>query len=327
MSTDHLPWHDALWIAVRDLRRLDRLPHALMLCGPSGLGKTILADRIAAALVCRDPDGAGNACERCSACHTRKAGTHPDLKRIAPEESGKPIGIDAIREATSRSVLTAEAAGYKVFIFNPADRLTHGAANALLKTLEEPTRNTLILLVTARPESLPATIRSRCQQLRVCAPDNDTAKIWLTGQDGGDRALAVLDLAGGAPLLALAMARDGAADIVVSMCNDLNRLVDQQTNPITLAAQWQKHDLEFVLRYLSQWTIDLIRLKTLSNPPLLFDKSAGGDLHRLAQRLEFKRLFQFWDDIAATKLHARHNLNVQLTLEHHLTVCSQLTIQ
>jgi DNA polymerase-3 subunit delta' len=327
MLTKYLPWHAALWSAVRELQCIDRLPHALLLNGRTGLGKLLFAERIAAALVCLDPDVEGNACDQCTACHTRKAGSHPDIKRIEPEEPGKPIRIDVVREATERSVLAAEADGYKVFILNPADKLTQGAANALLKTLEEPTSRTLLMLVTSRPANLPATIRSRCQQIRFDVPDGETSKSWLMVQDNGARALQALDVAGGAPLLAMAMAGDGSADLMAAMRNDLHHLVVEQTNPIVLAANWQNYDLELVLKCLAQWAIDLIRLKTLKDPPLIFDTVESTGLHRLAQQIESKRLFQFLDDIATTQRQSLHNLNVQLTLEHHLTYCSKLTIR
>ena len=327
MSPNHLPWHAALWGVFRELQRSDRLPHALLLSGHSGLGKSIFAERVAAALVCLDPDSEGNACDHCSACHTRKAGSHPDIKRIEPEEPGKPIRIDVIREATARSVLAAEADGYKVFILNPADKLTHGAANALLKTLEEPTRGTLLMLVTSRPTNLPATIRSRCQQIRFHVPDGETSKNWLMDQENGAGTLRALDLAGGAPLLAQAMAGDGSADLSIDMRNDLRQLAVGQTNPVDLAAKWQNYDLELVLKYLAQWTTDLIRLKILQNPPLLFDTVERAGLHELAQQIESKRLFRFLDNIVTTQRQSLHNLNVQLTLERHLTHCSKLTIR
>ena len=327
MSADRLPWHEPLWHALVKLARNDRLPHALLLTGRPGLGKTQFAARAAAALVCRHPDAAGDACNQCAACLTRKAGSYPDIKIIEPEQVGKPIRIDVIREMSERSVLAAEGDGYKVFILNFADQLTHGAANALLKTLEEPTSRSLLMLVTSRPEKLPATIRSRCQQLRFGVPDVAVSRAWLEQRDGGAGAIEVLDAAGGAPLLALQMTLDGSADLLATLRHDVRQLVDERTNPIALAANWQKHDLELVLNYLGQWIVDLVRLKTLRNPPLLFDTTERADLHRLAQRIEFNRLFRLLDDLATTRRRSTHNLNLQLILEYHLTEFGRLTVR
>mgnify|MGYP002631004985 CR=1 FL=1 len=142
----------------------DRAVHALILDGPVGVGKTTIAEALAASLTCLDLQANGDACGVCRSCHALSRGDHIDVQRI--ERSGQGIRIDAIREAT-RSLRYEPVLGRtKVVMLLDAERLREEAGNALLKTLEEPASATVFLLVTSRPQLLLDTIRSRCQNLR-----------------------------------------------------------------------------------------------------------------------------------------------------------------
>ncbi|MEL7047117.1 MAG: DNA polymerase III subunit delta', partial [Pseudomonadota bacterium] len=109
------------------------------------------------------------------------AGSHPDLRSVAPEEVGKAIGIDAIRSATAFVNATSSLGERKVLLINPAERLTLAAWNAFLKCLEEPSPGTVIIMVAARGHPLPATIRSRCQRIHLPSPTPAQASSWLAG--------------------------------------------------------------------------------------------------------------------------------------------------
>ncbi|MFO7642692.1 MAG: DNA polymerase III subunit delta', partial [Candidatus Competibacteraceae bacterium] len=160
-----LPWHEPLWRQFQQSRAAGRLPHALLLAGPAGLGKLAFAKRLARALLCETPDVEGDACGRCRSCRLFQAGSHPDYRMEQPVEEGKAIRIDPIRELCGFLGFTAQYGGYKIALLEPADRLNLNAANSLLKTLEEPPGDCLLLLVTAHPARLPATVRSRCQKV------------------------------------------------------------------------------------------------------------------------------------------------------------------
>ena len=177
-----------------------RLPHALLISGQEGIGKRVLAIQLAHSLLCEQPGADGQPCGQCAACGWLQAGTHPDLLWLLPEEAGKAIKVDQVRALTSELCMTSHAGRYKVAIIQPADAMNRNAANSLLKTLEEPTDNTLVVLLTALPGRLPATIRSRCQQLQVAVPDALSARQWLqdTGMEPG-QAIGYLKLAHGAP--------------------------------------------------------------------------------------------------------------------------------
>ena len=158
-------WHATAWQQLQTSHRQQRLPHALLLSGEAGIGKAEFAARLAASLLCEQPHVDGQACGTCHACQRLGAQTHPDRFRLEPEEPGKAIKVDAVRQLIRNLSLTGHYGGYRVVTVEPAELMNTNAANAFLKTLEEPPANTLLILITASPARLPATIRSRCQPL------------------------------------------------------------------------------------------------------------------------------------------------------------------
>ncbi|MDQ2695734.1 MAG: DNA polymerase III subunit delta', partial [Pseudomonadota bacterium] len=199
-----LPWHQDPWARLWERHRAGRLPHALLCCGPAGLGKRRFAQRFAQALLCQSPDGDGAPCGRCRRCRLFAAGSHPDYLRLEPAEAGKSIAVDQVRRLGEFLGLTSHFGGFRPALLAPADSLNRNAANALLKTLEEPPAAGVLLLVTDAPSRLPATVRSRCQRLAFAPPDPAAALAWLAPQVGGHDPAVLLALAGGSPLTALA---------------------------------------------------------------------------------------------------------------------------
>ena len=226
--THRLPWHETEWERLQRARQQEKMPHALLLTGPRGAGKQLFAESLAASLLCTDPDAHGNACGQCRGCHLLQAGSHPDYQRIQPVEPGKPITVDAVRDMTSRGTLTAQAGGYKVILFQPADALNIAAANSLLKTLEEPVAWTLMLLVSAQPGRLPATIRSRCQQIKLSLPAKPEGERWLAEQVEDVDPKLLLALTGGAPLRALELAQQQVLQLRLRLLDDFGGLAWEQ---------------------------------------------------------------------------------------------------
>lgn len=197
-----LPWFDNAWQRLQAVRRAGRLPHALMLCAPQGIGLDLFARALAAVLLCRDPNG-DDPCGQCHACHLYAAGTHPDYRELVPEKRGAQLRIAQVRELIDFSQTTAQQGGYRVAFLYPAEAMNLAAANALLKTLEEPGDRTLVMLGCHTPATLPATIRSRCQLIELPMPARAEALAWLCA-GGAEEAAAsrALDAAFGAPLQA-----------------------------------------------------------------------------------------------------------------------------
>ena len=195
------PWLDAAWHTLAARLADGRLPHALLFAGPPGLGKRELVDAFVRAALCERRAVDGHACGHCRACRLLAAGSHPDRVHVTFElrDDGKPrseIIVEQVRQMSQRLALASQFGGLQVAVIDPADAMNASAANALLKTLEEPSSATVILLVADRPARLPATIRSRCQRIEVKPPAVDVAQAWLVGQGvaapAADAALAAM---------------------------------------------------------------------------------------------------------------------------------------
>ena len=259
------PWHAEPWAQMQGRLAAGRMPHALLLAGPAGLGKRAFAERLARRLLCTALTLEGEACGRCRGCVLYGAGTHPDLLRVGFElnREGKPrseIVIDQVRRLCDRLVLSSQFGGWKVALLDPADALNAAASNALLKTLEEPTRDALLLLLADVPSRLPATIRSRCQRLTFRVPARTDAQAWLASQDLAD-APVTLDAAGGNPGLALRQAADGALQRRDAVRHDLAALAAGRANAQALAQGWQQDDPAQRLWFAAQALADELRAR------------------------------------------------------------------
>lgn len=202
-SLMHYPWQQSQWQSLDDLIEGGRLPHALLLSGPEDIGKGQFAKALAARLLCEKPV-AGYACGRCKQCLLIAADSHPDLLWITPEEEGKAIRIDPVRELGQFLGKTAFQGGRKVVLISPAEAMNLNAANALLKSLEEPASGSHLILVCHELSRLPATVRSRCRRVTFPMPPNDAVSTWLAQVTGKTEQLSeLLSYAAGRPLLAL----------------------------------------------------------------------------------------------------------------------------
>src|SRR5687768_16197305 len=184
-----------------------RLPHALLFAGPPGVGKLTQARSVAMRLSCASPSGA-EPCGACVSCHKIATGVHPDFAVLRPQGAGQVIAIGEIRDLAARLAYPPHEGAARVVVLDDADRLTVEAANAFLKTLEEPPPRTHFVLVSSAPDRLPATIMSRCQRVLFLplAPPV-LAEILAAAGVAPERAAAVASLAGGSASRALALAQ------------------------------------------------------------------------------------------------------------------------
>ena len=309
-----LPWHEALWKRVFEMQAHDRFPHALLLSGPRGVGKERFARRLAGALVCESAEITSRPCGECRSCQLSMAGTHPDIQWLAPEEEGKAIRIDAVRDLIGRSTLTTQAKGMRVFVISPADAMNRAAANALLKTLEEPVPSSCLLLVSSAPHRLPATILSRCQKLVFPPVAQAAASTWLHAHAGAEGSDAALALAGGAPLLAGTYLEQGRLDQIGRLISDMQALKNRKANPIAVAETWANLGAQAVLDSLKYVINDLV-LASAAVSPRLFLPLHREDLQALIKNIHLQELFRFMDELFSLERQLGHNLNPLMLTE------------
>lgn len=320
MTTDRpdalLPWQTDLWSLLQDARRQGRLSHGLLFHGPPGTGKDSFARLLCQSLLCLEPGEGGLPCGHCRACILMAAGNHPDMRLLSPLPDKKQIGVDQVREIGDFLSLKSQYGQAQCVHITPAERLNESAANSLLKTLEEPSEDAYLILVTQRPAALPATIRSRCQKLLFPVPARELALSWLSQRlPAGQEPDTLLELAAGAPLAALALADSAAGDQRMEMLADLEQLSAGQGDAVAIAAKWLKLDTKEALYCLYGWTVDMVRTRLGGDVPMLANPELQGRLAAVACRQEGRQLFRHLDKVTEALRLLDRQLNEQFLLE------------
>jgi len=308
------PWTQPGWDQLVKRQRAGRMPHALLVTGLPGIGKLDLAHSLINSLLCQQPEEDGQACGQCKSCLLMAAGTHPDAFSVSLVDDKKQIGIDQIRELGAQLVLSSQLQGYRTAIIYPAAAMTHAAANSLLKTLEEPGPHTLILLVTSEPARLPATVRSRCQRVKLSVPDKSQAQQWLQEQ-GIEQPELALALAQGAPLKAVELSESNLFETRSALFGDFTALVRGELSPVKLAANWQKRDDRTLLYLLDSWLSDMVRLKFEQNPPNFSNMDYQQGLQGLSGLIQSRTLFEHLDRVRQALAWQDFSLNRDLLIE------------
>ena len=313
------PWQVQQWQQLWSSFQAGRLPHALLLTGMSGTGKTAFALHLTQALLCRNVMPAGDPCDECHSCRLVKTEVHPNVYQVTPEKEGHAIKVDQIRELVTFVQQTSLQEGYRVVLIYPAHNMNINAANALLKTLEEPSTGAILMLVTDQISHLPATIRSRCQQIQFPRPDQQAALNWLQTQLPADKMQPEqwLRLAHGAPLLALQLTQDEVMPLRDELLKSFHHLAEKRADPLTLAAKWQKIDPVKWLDLLLGWTADLIRLQLGGHEHQLLNQDYAAALHASSQRIPLQNNLQLMEQLLQTQrqMSAGINFNKQLLME------------
>lgn len=321
--------HADIWRGLQSQRQ--RLPHALLLVGQRGLGKFDLARAFAAGLLCEQQSSDGKACGKCLACNWYEQGNHPDFRLLQPDalaeegegEEGKKkasqqITIDQIRELDDFFNVGTHRAGLRIVVVNPTESMNRNAANALLKTLEEPSPNTLFLLISNEPLKLLPTIRSRCQVVPVGLPRSKSAEAFVSAAGVADAAR-WLALAGGSPGLAIEMANSGKAGWLEALVKRLS--VERGPDPIATAAELEKLvkeskgklPLKAIVEAMQKWLVDLT-LATNAMPVRYFLPQQG-TISGLAAMIPPARLLPAYRALLLRRREAEQPLNARLFFE------------
>jgi len=314
------PWNQALWQQLG--RERGNLPHALLLHGMAGVGKRQLALALAHSLLCREPSPEG-ACGRCPSCIWLAQGGHPDLRIVEPRQeeaegaktkkASRYITVEDVRGVVDFLSLSAHQRGWRVVLLDPAEAMNTAAANALLKTLEEPPPGVILILLSHRPRRLLPTVLSRCRRLAVPLPEREQALEWLTGQGLGEDAEGLLREAGGAPLLALQYAD---RERIAQRDQFAAALARPEAQDWPALAQTMQTRLSEAWGWLLRWVCDLQTCR--AGTGARYFPQHGEALQGLAGRVDPARLWNLYRQLSADGRWLNHPLNAPLLLESWL---------
>ncbi|MCX4191295.1 DNA polymerase III subunit delta' [Methylophaga sp. OBS1] len=313
MANVDYSWHQKPWQHLQAMQQQGRMPHALLISGIAGVGKRAFADRLIASLLCSQTNSGFDACGHCHSCQLLAAGSHPDYKAVSPEEPGKQIKVDQIRDLKQSQTLMPKVSRGKVVLISAADQMNISAFNSLLKLLEEPQPESVLILLSENRQQLPITIKSRCQTLAIPTPDKEAALAWLQHTDmsfSEDEWLSLLRVSHGAPLAAMAAGEAGLQQSR-QVTHDIALLMQAKANPVQMAADWQQFDLKSVLYQIQQM------MQTKISNLLIRDEPVPGVILR-----------QYWaimDCISNTikLISSQNNLNKILLIEDFMVTVMQ----
>lgn len=334
MSDTVFPWLQESWLQLQQWRA--RLPHAILFYGPAGIGKTGFVEMFAQSLLCENVQADGYACGACASCGWFSQHNHPDYRRVRPDildgddaaEDGdgeekktaragktlsKEIRIDQIRTLTDFMNVSTHRSGMRVVVLYPAEALNIAAANALLKTLEEPPPDTLFLLVCNRSDRLPPTVLSRCRKFALALPSHAAGLAWLRQQNIGDADVWLAEQ-GGAPLAARDAAQSGSREAMDEFLSALSHPgVDAA---LKTAERLQKIPVADLVGWQQRWLYDVFALQ--SGGAIRYYPRYSKELGALSGRIGVVAIAAALKAAAARRASADHPLSARLFIEDML---------
>lgn len=217
------PWLNQPYRQIIARHQSGQAHHALLIQAIDGMGDDALVWGVSRWLMCQQPQGL-KSCGQCHGCQLMQANTHPDWYRLEAEKGKASLGIDAVRDVSEKLYHFAQQGGAKIVWLPDATQMTEAAANALLKTLEEPPANCWFFLSVREPSRLLATLRSRCMTWHLSPPEETHSLQWLQKQQPQPEAIlrAALRLSNGAPAAALALLQPDRWQARQTLCDSLN---------------------------------------------------------------------------------------------------------
>lgn len=309
-------WHQLTWSRLQGAKTDGRLPHALLFSGDEGCGHEALMQSLVKSFLCLTPasDAEGQACGACRSCQVFESGAHPDYKMIAAPADKQVISVDQIRGLNHFLELSRSYSPSRVVLIHEAGRMNINAANSLLKSLEEPSSDTHILLFSSRASTLLPTIRSRCQQIRLALPSSEQALAWLDAQSLTQSAELLLGLAGGRPMQALAL--DSGELIAARQLwqQQLLSVIRRDKSIAEVGLEWSKQSKEQLL----DWQLNTIH--TAIRYSLTGTVPEEPESLPLYETVSSRNLWPLYDELLEIKSLATHPLNNQLFAENMLSL-------
>ena len=310
------PWHDIPWKLLKGYVFAERIPQALLVSGPTGLGKIQLVSLFAHLLLCEfRNEKEGLPCGICRSCSLFYSGTHPDFLEIKPESEDKDISIDQIRWLLSKLSITVHYQQYRIIVVEQADQMNRSAANSFLKALEEPPSRTVIILITNQLSLIPTTVKSRCQSIVVKAPTLNQGQAWLKGnQITGDLSL-LLQLSSKAPLLAKTYARNDAITIRMQLFEKLILLRTKKLSVVVVADFCCDNSQFDLVTWMISWFVDLMKITQTSSKVGVVNIDLYESLKTLTRDLDLHQLYDLYMAALKLRIQLKQSINKNLAYE------------
>ncbi len=257
------PWLNRHWSFFQQRFEMGRLAHALLIAGPQDCGKLTLAKAMVVKLLCCED--LTEACGKCRSCVLLTGGAHPDYFELQPQEGSDMIKVDQVRELIGKLDLTTSVSPRKVACIHPSENMNGAAANALLKSLEEPAGDTVLVLVSNNPGRLPVTIRSRCQTMSINQPEAALVHEWLKArtEKSADNIAAAVEAAGGSPLRALRYLDTPETDEYSKIREGLAMLLARPAAVSLISSELNQLEPSELWRWLSMCTAELAKARMM----------------------------------------------------------------
>ena len=323
LNQNEYPWHSTSWDKFVTARSQNHLPHALLLVGADGTGKSDFAEKIATSLLCTSPVD-NKACQNCQSCKTYHAKANPDFMKIELLEDKQQISVDQIRQLSEFINYTRSFQGYRVIVINPIERMNQNASNSLLKSLEEPAENTVIILVATSLGKILPTIKSRCQLLTLATPEKNQALSWLKLQSPElTQAEELLDMANGQPLTALAIS-DEEIQNKEDFGNQLLASCLKQKSITEIAKNWEKFDPKTLLNWQIRWLQALIKSRLTSIQKSEIDQNNNNPLlSKFDEVISDQKQWDLYQQLIAQKQYIHTSVNSLIFVENMLLLWLQ----
>lgn len=326
-SVTNYPWHQKSWNHIVQARKNNHLPHAILLSGETGIGKQILANKMVKSLLCMNPQNY-EACNNCQACKTYDSGANPDYINIELLEEKQQISVDQIRNLSEFLNYSRSFNTYRVALINPVERMNQNAANSLLKSLEEPASNSIIILIATQLSKILPTIKSRCQLLSLPTPTREQSLSWLVESSPQlENPELLLEMASGKPLLAIDIKQEDI-DSRAEFEADVHSVVTANHAIIEIAKKWEKYNAETLLNWQLLWIQDIIKntqcnQATIDNSGKNPVQNYPKTLSKLSDTMTIEQMWLLYQQLLKQKQYIHTSVNPLMYIENMLLLWLQ----